>query len=156
MYETLLRPLEVETTPAPQPIGEVADKLMKFEQRREEKRQMQIAGSRHSRIFSENVSGKRKREETLTTESDVDREESDPKKIRMTPLASELIDVGESSHDSHQGPINVATLTSSAPDPVSTKIIVSKGMPDVRGHTSYLTFACLLPDPGAVAQPDSQ
>jgi len=38
--------------------------------------------------------------------------------------------------------------------PISTatsppaKINVSKALPEVRGHTSYLTFACLIPIPG--------
>lgn len=43
--------------------------------------------------------------------------------------------------------------------PISTattppaKINVSKVLPEVRGHTSYLTFACLIPIPGFSAAP---
>jgi tRNA (adenine57-N1/adenine58-N1)-methyltransferase len=43
--------------------------------------------------------------------------------------------------------------------PISTatsppaKINVSKALPEVRGHTSYLTFACLIPIPGFSAAP---
>lgn len=33
------------------------------------------------------------------------------------------------------------------------KINVSKALPEVRGHTSYLTFACLVPIPGSVKAP---
>jgi len=39
----------------------------------------------------------------------------------------------------------------------SAKINVSKALPEVRGHTSYLTFACLIPIPApAVSQEDSK
>lgn len=33
------------------------------------------------------------------------------------------------------------------------KINVSKALPEVRGHTSYLTFACLIPIPGSTKVP---
>ncbi|KAF5317520.1 hypothetical protein D9619_013206 [Psilocybe cf. subviscida] len=35
----------------------------------------------------------------------------------------------------------------------SAKINVSKALPEVRGHTSYLTFACLVPRPGWKSAP---
>jgi len=39
----------------------------------------------------------------------------------------------------------------------SAKINVSKALPEVRGHTSYLTFACLIPIPApAVSQEDTK
>jgi len=37
------------------------------------------------------------------------------------------------------------------PIPSSSRINVSKSLPEVRGHTSYLTFACLIPIPVLVA-----
>jgi tRNA (adenine57-N1/adenine58-N1)-methyltransferase len=49
MYETLLRPQEVTTISPLRPISEAVDKLRKSEQRREEKRQRQIAGSKRKR-----------------------------------------------------------------------------------------------------------
>ena len=56
-------------------------------------------------------------------------------------------------------PITTTSLSMSTTDvvadiPISTatsppaKINVSKALPEVRGHTSYLTFACLIPIPG--------
>ena len=58
-------------------------------------------------------------------------------------------------------PTTTTTLSMSTPDvvadiPISTppaKINVSKALPEVRGHTSYLTFACLIPIPGFSAAP---
>jgi tRNA (adenine57-N1/adenine58-N1)-methyltransferase catalytic subunit len=44
--------------------------------------------------------------------------------------------------------IQVSTATSPP-----AKINVSKALPEVRGHTSYLTFACLIPIPGFSAAP---
>lgn len=47
---------------------------------------------------------------------------------------------------SHRAPKNPSSLTHP-----STKINVSKALPEVRGHTSYLTFACLIPIPASGA-----
>lgn len=35
---------------------------------------------------------------------------------------------------------------------LDTRINVSKALPEVRGHTSYLTFACLVPRPAGVVE----
>lgn len=40
---------------------------------------------------------------------------------------------------------NPAPVPTTAPPPAPTKINLSKALPEVRGHTSYLTFACLVP-----------
>jgi tRNA (adenine57-N1/adenine58-N1)-methyltransferase len=37
----------------------------------------------------------------------------------------------------------------------SAKINVSKALPEVRGHTSYLTFACLIPIPASAVSHDT-
>jgi tRNA (adenine57-N1/adenine58-N1)-methyltransferase len=53
---------------------------------------------------------------------------------------------------SHQAPKNASSLIHP-----SAKINVSKALPEVRGHTSYLTFACLIPIPAsAVSQEDTK
>ncbi|KAJ8454303.1 hypothetical protein ONZ51_g13105 [Trametes cubensis] len=57
MYETLLRPHQVDTTPALEPIGAVAARLKQAEARREEKRLRQIA---HARLGIERRAAKRK------------------------------------------------------------------------------------------------
>ena len=53
---------------------------------------------------------------------------------------------------SHRPPKNASGLIHP-----SAKINVSKALPEVRGHTSYLTFACLIPIPAsAVSQEDTK
>jgi len=47
----------------------------------------------------------------------------------------------------------VADIPISTATSPSAKINVSKALPEVRGHTSYLTFACLIPIPGFPASP---
>ena len=43
----------------------------------------------------------------------------------------------------------VADIPMSTATTPPVKINVSKALPEVRGHTSYLTFACLIPIPGS-------
>ena len=56
-------------------------------------------------------------------------------------------------------PPSMSTIDVVADIPISTaattaaKINISKALPEVRGHTSYLTFACLIPIPGFSAAP---
>ncbi|KIM40900.1 hypothetical protein M413DRAFT_445671 [Hebeloma cylindrosporum] len=52
---------------------------------------------------------------------------------------------------SHRAPKNASGLTHPA-----AKINVAKALPEVRGHTSYLTFACLIPIPASAASLASQ
>jgi tRNA (adenine57-N1/adenine58-N1)-methyltransferase catalytic subunit len=47
----------------------------------------------------------------------------------------------------------VADIPISSATTLPAKINVSKALPEVRGHTSYLTFACLIPIPGFSAAP---
>ena len=60
MYETLLRPHQVDAAPRLTPIGAVADKLKASEARREEKRLRQIA---NARAGAERRAAKRKAED---------------------------------------------------------------------------------------------
>lgn len=48
---------------------------------------------------------------------------------------------------------DVADIPTSTATSPPAKINVSKALPEVRGHTSYLTFACLIPIPGFSATP---
>jgi tRNA (adenine57-N1/adenine58-N1)-methyltransferase len=122
MFETLLRPHEVHQLSL-QPLTQAVEKLKKLEQKREDKRQHQIARtSKRKRddlpeTDTDNVGGKRLRTQE-STEEDVG--------IRDVPNA--VVDPGQSANQ---------------PSPI--KISVSKVAPDVRGHTSYLTFARLVP-----------
>jgi tRNA (adenine57-N1/adenine58-N1)-methyltransferase len=155
MYETLIRPHEVNQVPTLLPIGEMTQKLIKAERKREEKRLRQIANSRS------NLSAKRKRGDNADGEVMEAVEEAGHKRIRaddedeadahilmepdqVTLEASGLVGIAEGLNASSS-----TSQTKSTTDPQlsTTKINVSKAMPEVRGHTSYLTFACLVPTP---------
>ena len=151
MYETLIRPHQVDAVPALLPIGQISEKLKKAEQKREEKRLRQIANSRAA------AAGKRKRVDDVD-DGEGDRAEGS---ARKRPNLDDEDDVmhneeeylphaGNSqpgrpgasvSAEVEEGALPAAAAEASAP----RKTTMSKTFPEVRGHTSYLTFACLLP-----------
>jgi tRNA (adenine57-N1/adenine58-N1)-methyltransferase len=105
-------------------LASAIDKLKKSEQKREAKRQNQIARSNKRKLEDlpetdiDNVGGKRFKMQESVEEGDVG-----------------VCDVLDAAVDSAQ-----------AADPTSSsKMFVSKACPEVRGHTSYLTFARLVP-----------
>jgi len=144
MYETLVRPHEVNQIPALSPIGEVSEKLKKAEQKREEKRLRQIANAQ-----SNPRGGKRKRGDAADGEIIEVAEDTGNKRVKT----DDEDEVG-SRIDTSQSVQMVSLLDTFSPggepqstDPYTstTKINLFKAMPEVRGHTSYLTFACLVP-----------
>jgi len=128
MFETLIRPQEVSPVPAPRNISEITKSLKDAEAKREEKRLQQIANGKP-------VTSKRKRD-------DGDDEEED------------MVDEGVASNKRVKTE-GAVTTTDDAPAPVGEietplelpeeKAVYSRVLPEVRGHTSYLTFASLLP-----------
>lgn len=163
MYETLIRPQDVSVVPKLKPISEVSARLKEAERRREEKRQRQIREAQRR---------KRKRaEEEGEGEGAIQKEESEGvevKKVKTDGEGGEKGDVVEAKDgQAVEGkdaaldvrPAQDATASTSAVVPSKTEpqpdakeagqeeetIVVSKTFPEVRGHTSYLTFACLLP-----------
>jgi hypothetical protein len=152
MYETLIRPHEVNQIPTPLFIDEVSEKLKKAEQKREEKRLRQIANARS------NPNGKRKRGGAADGEINEVAEEMGNKRVKTDDEdeARSRIEVGSSEANCDLAePVQGASLLdafssgsevqSMDPHMSATKINLSKAMPEVRGHTSYLTFACLVP-----------
>jgi len=157
MYETLLRTHEVNQAPRPAHIGHVAERLKQVERNREDKRQRQIAASRARRHTTE----KRKREDDdgagVVVDPDRDgRGFEATKKAKTvaqsdgdTPAPDVIIDVDEDD----QQPLEVIPavdgamppLPASASAPAPATQVLSKHSKEVRGHTSFLTFACLLP-----------
>ncbi|KAG2147008.1 tRNA methyltransferase complex subunit Cpd1 [Suillus cothurnatus] len=120
MFETLLRPHEVHQQ-SPQSLTQAVEKLKKLEQKREDKRQHQIARS-----------SKRKRDDLLETDAD----NLEAKRLRTQESAEEDVgirDIPDAVVDPGQSTNQLSPI----------KISVSKVSPDVRGHTSYLTFARL-------------
>ncbi|KZT11844.1 tRNA methyltransferase complex GCD14 subunit [Laetiporus sulphureus 93-53] len=139
MYETLSRPHQVDSVPPPLPISAISAKLKKTEQRREDKRLRQIAQSRAA------AANKRKRADDAEHDSDADpvggkRPKMDDEEQAPTPSENTLV-VSEEE-------LQLAESSLDAAEPLPlTKMSLSKAFPEVRGHTSYLTFACLLPMP---------
>ncbi|RPD77973.1 GCD14-domain-containing protein [Lentinus tigrinus ALCF2SS1-7] len=168
MYETLLRPHQVESVPALTPISVVSDRLKQSEARREEKRLRQIANAR----AGAERRAKRKAEEEAAKDKDGKRIKSDdseadaevpPPEVQAQDEreAAEAMDTdslapaaGQDTVGLEETPAPTVKLeeqttpavddeTTEAPEP--QKITLSKTFPEVRGHTSYLTFAVLLP-----------
>jgi tRNA (adenine57-N1/adenine58-N1)-methyltransferase len=129
MYETLLRPHEVNQIATPLTVAEIGENLKKAEQRREEKRLKQIANSRLRNTAQE----KRQRDDEIVGSF------VESKRLKRESEGGDdvsLQDVGES----------LPAALAETPDlPPRKNKIVSKVMAEVRGHTSYLTFACHVP-----------
>ncbi|KAA1469724.1 tRNA methyltransferase complex GCD14 subunit [Dentipellis sp. KUC8613] len=148
MYETLLRPHEVSQVPALPHVNTVAEKIKQSERKREDKRLRQIANARARHTE------KRKRDQDDAGIPDV-AEEADVKRVKVD--GQEQADEGSAGETSAVLPAtqeapDVAMDSATPPAPVSltppspqATQVVSKIMPEVRGHTSYLTFARLLP-----------
>jgi tRNA (adenine57-N1/adenine58-N1)-methyltransferase len=160
MYETLLRPIDVLHVPALQPISEVTQKLKEAERRREDKRLKQIAAGQRDKEHQH----KRKRAEAGTEggESEKDKRADEGLENGEEELASKRVkkdDEGglQTQQDLMQVDLVTAPTPITIPIPTSastpsssgstTKISVSKALSEVRGHTSYLTFASLQPFP---------
>jgi len=143
MYETLIRPHEVNQIPTLLPIGEVSEKLKNAEQKREEKRLRQIANARS------NPRGKRKRGDAADGEIFEAIEDTGNKRVK-TDDEDEVGSRIETSQSVEMVSLPDTFSPSGEPQPTdpytsSTKMNIFKAMPEVRGHTSYLTFACLVP-----------
>ncbi|KAF9465270.1 tRNA methyltransferase complex GCD14 subunit-domain-containing protein [Collybia nuda] len=163
MYETLLRPLDVTHVPAPTPISEISEKLKQAERRREEKRLKQIAAGRSNAT-------KRKREagvEPLPAGAEEADDSLGSKRVKtddenLYSLApnpeSEIMDLDAELPDTAT-PTFTGPATSQTPISAA-KISLSKVLSEVRGHTSYLTFASLQPftptDSATTGTPDSE
>ena len=163
MYETLLRPHEVTQAPPLPRIDAVADKLKRFERIREDKRLRQIAASRAHHAE------KRKREDSLARADIADpASELDSKRPKTAATGDDSGDVdvemgmdinvvenpenedGDTSGDpaaaeeAEEEVVRILASTSALEPPPASQVF-SKHSKEVRGHTSFLTFACLLP-----------
>lgn len=143
MYETLVRPHEVHQVPKLVSIDSIVEQVKFHEMKKEQRRLQQVEASDKKRN-----SLKRKREQTEEGGPDLDLGTGDQKRRRDLDAShsSTAVDVGSivTNHtlDPSALPLNhkearLAALATSTP--------MSKPMPEVRGHTSYLTFATLLP-----------
>ncbi|KAL1676895.1 tRNA methyltransferase complex GCD14 subunit-domain-containing protein [Schizophyllum commune] len=139
MYETLIRPHDVSQPPALQTIGQVGDKLKEAEARREDKRIRQIAEAkafREGKPIPESSSHGGKSESTHgeKRKRDTDTPESETKRVKTE---GETSAVWAASEGTNGGQVSAT--------PALKTQTLSKVLNEVRGHTSYLTFASLLP-----------
>lgn len=167
MYETLLRPHEVTQAPPLPRIDAVAEKLKRLERNREDKRLRQIAASRAHHAE------KRKREDSLARADLADPVPELESKRPKTAAAGEdggemdvdvdvdtdVVENPENEDENSDGdgyapapaPADEVVRTPPMPASASTSAlapatqVLSRHSKEVRGHTSFLTFACLLP-----------
>ncbi|CAL1713036.1 unnamed protein product [Somion occarium] len=143
MYETLIRPHQVDVTPPLPTVSTIGNQLKEMEARREAKRLRQIANSRSR-------GDKRKREETEDSAEDQSAEKRHADEVDGSARRANAV---TTTSDAGAGPgtdgqnltahvVKEETPESGLPP---SKPSVSKAFPEVRGHTSYLTFAILLP-----------
>jgi tRNA (adenine57-N1/adenine58-N1)-methyltransferase len=155
MYETLLRPHEVNQFPALPSVAMTSEKLKKSERKREEKRLRQIAQARAKHVEKRKRSdvdvdanandGELDRKKTKTEGIDGCRT-GDADMIVDPPLLVEAIVTATSAPEQHPAQSTSASVeTSSGAAIEAPPLVVSRVVPEVRGHTSYLTFALLLP-----------
>ncbi|KAF8073972.1 tRNA methyltransferase complex GCD14 subunit [Lyophyllum atratum] len=147
MYETLIRPIDVSHVPVLQPIGEISERLKQAERKREDKRLKQIAAGRQN-------TSKRKRDDGTSLQDQPEEEQP----AETAAGGSKRMKTDEEDGDAEPklamdfDPQDEADTTAAGapPDPRPAvfppqKMSVSKIMSEVRGHTSYLTFASLQP-----------
>ncbi|EIN12928.1 tRNA methyltransferase complex GCD14 subunit [Punctularia strigosozonata HHB-11173 SS5] len=174
MYETLLRPHEVSYAAKPVSVSVARDKLRLSEIKKEDKRQKQIAGARTRALAKEQEHGaKRKRDEE---ESIPEKTEGDKRLRKDDGLDDNAMDAEDAVAVPLTGATDVPALPAApaastvlvqptpaaAPSGAETvsdttekpKTAVSRVFAEVRGHTSYLTFACLTPLPRNVPASD--
>lgn len=168
MYETLLRSHEVSQAPRLVQIDAVAEKLKQQERKREDKRQRQIATSRARRHAME----KREREDDNSDDAggvvneDPDFHEPEAKKTKTsapsdedTPAPDVVMEIDEEVLGNQPPPAPAQAMADDSmppppsPAPSSAIQVLSKHPKETRGHTSFLTFACLLPTTQATTPP---
>ncbi|KAJ3503964.1 hypothetical protein NLJ89_g8198 [Agrocybe chaxingu] len=159
MYETLLRPIEVFQIPQAVPVSVLSERLKASERKREEKRQRQIRANKEKAAAEGDVDApsKRLRKEDETEEVEVEVvegvEEAGPMDedvvLSEEAVVAAVEDEPEPVASSSALPPASSTppLPSTSQLPPPTKLNLAKALPEVRGHTSYLTFACLVPVP---------
>jgi len=143
MYESLLRPHDVYQLPRPITVSEIITRVKAKEVSNEERRLRQIQASRQQ-------NRKRKRQGT----GEVPDEDEPPGKRRK--------DEGEEAAQEGMDDLGAGRATEPSitprPEPrienTDPKTPMSKPVPEVRGHTSYLTFAVLLPLEVSIVGPE--
>jgi tRNA (adenine57-N1/adenine58-N1)-methyltransferase catalytic subunit len=162
MYESLLRPHDVAAVSPLPSIAEAAARLKAQEVRKEEKRLLQIAASRaRNEGKTADSEGKRKRdggdidgvngaEEDAVETLDAKKAKTEPTDVdsAVASGAATPTTVNDAARSSSKGKGRWKPVPSGEP-----RLVVSKPFAEVRGHTSYLTFAMLVPPPMTTGTP---
>lgn len=155
MYETLIRSHDGAPLLAP-PISSAIDRILGVEIKKERRRDLQIEDARKKRELK-----KRERDAELAAAAVIERE-SDAKKVKIdgevegeaeVELVEVEVETEEASTKENTPAIastsnhvdKMAPYTDSTPPIPELKRVTFKAGPQLRGHTSYLTFATLLP-----------
>jgi tRNA (adenine57-N1/adenine58-N1)-methyltransferase catalytic subunit len=162
MYESLIKPHDISAVPPLPSVADATARLKAQDVRKEEKRVLQIAAS-HTRNQrrSADGDGKRKREEAEADGTDGLIAEPgntlDTKKVKIEARGDE-----PSTYNAPELPANQMSKAKDSGKgrwksvPLGEpRLVVSKPFAEVRGHTSYLTFALLVPQPANAELPDS-
>ncbi|KAG8758866.1 tRNA (adenine-N(1)-)-methyltransferase catalytic subunit trm61 [Serendipita sp. 396] len=150
MYETLIRPHDVHQVPKPISIDSIVEQVKLHEVKKEQRRLQQVAASDKKR-----ESRKRKREEAVADEEDgpdPDLGTGDQKRRREgdnavdTATLVQRPTVMKGSQDSSSfAPVLPSERKEARLAALATSTPMAKPVAESRGHTSYLTFASLLP-----------
>ncbi|KAF8526091.1 tRNA methyltransferase complex GCD14 subunit-domain-containing protein [Gautieria morchelliformis] len=157
MYETLLRPHEVAQLPAPVPIHAIRNKLQIAEVQKEDRRLKQIAASKakrdgaagaspsHSSVEQSGSKRKRGAPNDDTVDDGGDGGSKDVKRVKTGD-----VNAGDTDHlhecvESFPSGTDLKGKGKQSPASSPPPLTVTQPIKEVRGHTSYLTFACLLP-----------
>ncbi|KAF8955949.1 tRNA methyltransferase complex GCD14 subunit-domain-containing protein [Flammula alnicola] len=116
----------------------------------------------HKRVKTDDENGSGKQPDSVLSKEedlgDSPMKEEDMNHLQLAMDVSEKTGMipPEGGDSSPTAPTPLAAIL--VPTTPATKVNVSKVLPEVRGHTSYLTFACLIPIPvsPAVAPPPEQ
>lgn len=145
MFETLLRPHDVHQIPKLISIDTVVEQVKLHDLKREQRRLEQVAASEKKRS-----NRKRKREDMEEEDGpDPDLGTGDQKRKRESEPPPTSTATTATDHMREVTTLEPTPLQSSRKEArlaaLATATPMSKPLPEVRGHTSYLTFATLLP-----------
>ncbi|PKI83312.1 guanidinoacetate N-methyltransferase [Malassezia vespertilionis] len=146
-YESLIRTHETLTNVAPlEPISTVVEKICASERKREGRREMQIANSRLERerrraaepVVQENETANEAQKLDISLKRKADDEPDETQSLAMQ------------AQPNIQGPPAEMLFSAGFRQKVERRAVhmanvCSRPYPQMRGHTSYLTFATLLP-----------
>jgi tRNA (adenine57-N1/adenine58-N1)-methyltransferase catalytic subunit len=145
MFECLIRPHEVSTQQKPVNISHIIERLQEADVKREERRQRQIANAiirnAAKRKREEESDGANKEPESLDQDTS---SEIPLKRLKTEQVPSTTGSVAPTPVQQPSPSVCPPGQTDSEDTHTQTQV-VSRVIPEVRGHTSYLTFAIKLP-----------